>query len=202
MRPAPVRLAGLSEGSGLAYAPRSAAGAAQTLAVGPAARLRVAPKWRIFRLHPPGARRPARAARPARDAAYAGAAAPTLDRQAKAGRALLTRPARVGAGNGTRRAELAGALLGHYLAAVRVARRAVAQAKEQGRLSQPGKGWEMTVWFCRQVQDAWSAPKWARVEAAMCAAREPSERGLVELRPFGPSQSRGGKARGRKQGKT
>ena len=33
-------------------------------------------------------------------------------------------------------------------------------------------------------------------------AREPSERGLVELRPFGPSQSRGGKARGRKLGKT
>ena len=80
--------------------------------------------------------------------------------------------------NGTRRAEMAGALLGHYLAAVRVARRAVVQARLQGRLPQ---FWEMTVWFCRQVQGCWDDPHWARVGSAMCAARAPSERRIGGL---------------------
>lgn len=92
--------------------------------------------------------------------------------------------------NGTRRAEMAGALLGHYLAAVRVARRAVVQAREQGRLPQ---FWEMTVWFCRQVQGCWDEQQWARARGAMCAARAPSERRLVSLESAGGrGASRGG----------
>ena len=82
----------------------------------------------------------------------------------------------------TRRAELAGALLGHYLAAVRVAQRAVVQARHQGRLPQ---FWEMTVWFCRQVQNSWEKLRWVRVEGAMCATRTPSERWVVGLESAG-----------------
>ena len=100
--------------------------------------------------------------------------------------------------NGTRRAEMAGALLGHYLAAVRVARRAVVQARQQGRNPQ---FWEMTVWFCRQVQGCWDDAHWARVGSAMCAARAPSERriGGLEVRAKVPAARLAG-ARGAPRG--
>ena len=93
---------------------------------------------------------------------------------------------------------MAGALLGHYLAAVRVARRAVVQARQQGRNPQ---FWEMTVWFCRQVQGCWDDAHWARVGSAMCAARAPSERriGGLDVRAKVPAARLAG-ARGAPRG--
>ena len=78
-----------------------------------------------------------------------------------------------------RRTELVGALLGHYLSAVRVARRAVERAAEQRRIERLPRGYEMTVWFCRQVGVAWDERRWRGAAAGMCAARSDAERSIL-----------------------
>ena len=57
---------------------------------------------------------------------------------------------------------LVGAMLGHYLAAVRVGRRSLARAREEKRIPKGigSHGFEMTVWFCHQVQLSFQPRAW------------------------------------------
>ncbi len=89
-------------------------------------------------------------------------------------------------GNATRRsrAQLAGSLLGHYLSAARVAVRSVARARQEGRVGRARE--EMTVWFCRQMQEAWEPWRWRRVALDMCALRSREERGTRHPSPLEP----------------
>lgn len=48
--------------------------------------------------------------------------------------------------------EVASTMLGHYLSAVRVARKRIERVKEEQRDGHPqGRGYEMVVWFCRRA---------------------------------------------------
>ena len=53
-------------------------------------------------------------------------------------------------------------MLGHYLAAVRVGRRSLARAREEKRIPKGigSHGFEMTVWFCHQVQLSFQPRAW------------------------------------------
>ncbi|KAL1503078.1 hypothetical protein AB1Y20_011143 [Prymnesium parvum] len=82
-------------------------------------------------------------------------------------------------------AEIAGTMLGHYLGAVRVAQRSIQKAKEERRDGHPqGRGYEMLVWFCRQVDLSWSLERWKDTAALrICADRSEAERGLGAFAP-------------------
>ena len=104
-----------------------------------------------------------------------------------------------------RRTEIVGALLGHYLSAVRVARRAVERATEQKRIERLPRGYEMTVWFCRQVGVAWEERRWRGAAADMCTARGDAERSSTTAAQIAvPARVGGGMKRlqghGHKQG--
>ena len=80
------------------------------------------------------------------------------------------------------RREVAATMLGHYLSAVRVARRSIERAKGEGRDGHPqGRGYEMVVWFCRQVELSWRLERWRETAVHMCVNRPEAERRAIPL---------------------
>eukprot|EP00966_Prymnesium_polylepis_P211230 4891603-Prymnesium_polylepis.1 len=78
--------------------------------------------------------------------------------------------------------EVAATMLGHYLSAVRVARRSIERAKSEGRNGHPqGRGYEMVVWFCRQVELSWTLDRWRDTATQICAERPDDERRTFPL---------------------
>ena len=72
---------------------------------------------------------------------------------------------------------LVGNLLGQYLSALRVGRRNLERAHTEGRVERGGaRGWEMVVWFCRQVEFSWTAGRWRQYSRMMCRDRTEAER--------------------------
>ena len=88
---------------------------------------------------------------------------------------LLVSSGSGGGGSGTHRNEtsIAAALLGHYIAAVRVGRRSIERAYEEKRVN---KGGVMVLWFCRQVEYSWSLSRWQSARRMMCYGRSERER--------------------------
>lgn len=80
-----------------------------------------------------------------------------------------------GGGGGGHRNEtsIAAAMLGHYLAAVRIGRRSIERAYDERRLN---KGGVMVLWFCRQVEYSWVPARWQTAHSMMCYGRTPKER--------------------------
>jgi hypothetical protein len=78
---------------------------------------------------------------------------------------------------------IAAAMLGHYLAAVRVGRRNLLRAYDEKRVT---RGAVMVVWFCRQVEFSWSQSKWAEAQAMMCRGRSAKERRQLAAVPASP----------------
>lgn len=68
---------------------------------------------------------------------------------------------------------IAAAMLGHYLAAVRIGRRSIERAYDEKRLN---KGGVMVLWFCRQVEHSWSVARWRASHNMMCFGRSEKER--------------------------
>ena len=75
---------------------------------------------------------------------------------------------------------IAAAMLGHYLAAVRVGRRNLLRAYDEQRVS---RGAVMVVWFCRQVEFSWTQTKWEQAQQMMCRGRSVKERKQIGALP-------------------
>ena len=78
-----------------------------------------------------------------------------------------------GGGGHRNETSIAAAMLGHYLAAVRIGRRSIERAYEEKRLN---KGGVMVLWFCRQVEFSWLPARWQTAHNMMCYGRTPRER--------------------------
>ena len=68
---------------------------------------------------------------------------------------------------------VASAMLGHYLAAVRLGRRSIERAYEEKRVN---RGGVMVLWFCRQVEYSWTLERWSAAHNMMCYGRTKAER--------------------------
>ena len=89
---------------------------------------------------------------------------------------------------------LVGNLLAYYLGALHVGRRNLERAQAEGRVERGGtRGWEMIVWFCRQVEFAWTTARWRETAPMMCRGRSQRERDKLEAVPSMAQQLGGGK---------
>ena len=79
---------------------------------------------------------------------------------------------------------LVGNLLAYYLGALHVGRRNLERAQAEGRVERGGtRGWEMIVWFCRQVEFAWTTARWREAARMRCRGRSQRERDELEAVP-------------------
>ena len=73
------------------------------------------------------------------------------------------------------RQALVASLLGTYVSALRVGRRSLERAYAEGRVERgSARGWEMIVWFCRQVEFGWTEERWLDASRMMCKHRTES----------------------------
>ena len=80
---------------------------------------------------------------------------------------------------------IASALLGHYLTAARYGRRNIERAYAEGRVERgSARGWEMVIWFCRQVDFSWTAGRWRDAAQMMCQGRSQPERRRLTAVPL------------------
>jgi arylsulfatase A-like enzyme len=100
-------------------------------------------------------------------------------------------PAAIGGGLHRMRSNetsIASALLGHYLAAVRIGQRNIQRAYAEARLR---KGSVMVVWFCRQVDKSGTLARWEPEQRSMCQGRSERERWQLSTVPAREKPTRG-----------